>query len=126
MLDFETFTFGRVLGNTIDVTNKTDKSQAIEIAIAKQRFFGQSHKQILQQFDDVPFSGSSESPSINSEFQYMCWFLENPATKQLKKKFTIKLAPRATETVIVVIKTTLKTKVNAVELLGSINLRLVS
>ena len=31
---------------------------------------------------------------VNSETQHDCWFIENPTTKELTKKITLKLGPK--------------------------------
>jgi hypothetical protein len=32
---------------------------------------------------------------LNSEVRYECWFIENPVSKELTKRITLKLGPKA-------------------------------
>lgn len=42
---------------------------------------------------------------MNSEMKYDCWFIENPITKDLSKKITLKLKAKSKEKFIVVLRT---------------------
>jgi len=41
---------------------------------------------------------------INSEVKYECWFIENPVSKELTKKITLKLGPQAQQKFIIVVR----------------------
>ena len=41
---------------------------------------------------------------VNSEVKYESWYIENPISKELTKRITLKLGPRAEQDFIIVIK----------------------
>ena len=41
---------------------------------------------------------------MNSEIKYESWYIENPISKELTKRITLKLGPRAEQDFIIVIK----------------------
>ena len=59
--------------------------------------------QIKQKFDNptLPFSLESEANDkkgaviVNSEIKHEAWYIENPVSKELTKRITLKLGPKA-------------------------------
>lgn len=47
---------------------------------------------------------------VNSETQHECWFIENPNSKELTKKITLKLGPSCEQEFIIVLKAPSKCK----------------
>ena len=41
---------------------------------------------------------------INSEAKHECWFIENPVSKELTKRITLKLGPHAKQDFIIVVR----------------------
>jgi hypothetical protein len=54
--------------------------------------------------EDLPFELEKNS-YINSELKYESWFIENPVSRELTKRITIKLGPKSKQEFIVVLKT---------------------
>lgn len=42
----------------------------------------------------IPFTLSSDR-IVNSEIKYESWYIENPVSKELTKRITLKLGPKA-------------------------------
>jgi hypothetical protein len=73
----------------------------------------------------IPFSITDKlSPSykekvINSEMKYECWFIENPVSRELTKRITLKLGPKAEQEFIIVVRSpSLKVPQNMLTLLN--------
>lgn len=49
---------------------------------------------------------------VNSETSYDCWFIENPSSKDLTKKITLKLGPKCEQEFIIVLWAPSKVKKN--------------
>jgi len=41
---------------------------------------------------------------VNSEFKHECWYIENPISRELTKRITLKLGPKAEQEFIVVLR----------------------
>jgi len=41
---------------------------------------------------------------MNAENEYNCWFIENPVSKELQKKITLKMGPGMSQEFIIVVK----------------------
>lgn len=55
--------------------------------------------------NDVSSDGSKKSESIvNSEIKHESWYIENPISKELTKRITLKLGPKAEQDFIVVVR----------------------
>lgn len=94
IVNFETFTAGKILGSTMTVTNKTGRDLLVQIAVDTETDqYPVSSREILSRFfeEDLPFAGSHDELTTNSEKEFGCWFLENPASKELVKSFVLKL-----------------------------------
>ena len=125
-MNFGTFLPGKFLGSTLIVANMSECEQIIELSVDSSSYKYQK-SQIIDQFPDVkkvtkeklnenpskskdhiiPFciSKNDEKPSmVNSEVKYESWYIENPISKELTKRITLKLGPRAEQDFIIVIK----------------------
>lgn len=54
----------------------------------KSRFLASSYPS-----DDLPFK-LEQNQYVNSEVEHDMWFIENPITKDLTKRITLKLGPK--------------------------------
>jgi hypothetical protein len=68
---------------------------------------------------DLPFKASTKAPTINSEAQHKCLFVENPKSKSLEKSVIFKLGPKASVSFVVVLKAPL---LNKLEFLSFLNI----
>jgi hypothetical protein len=59
---------------------------------------------------DLPFtlenfdSSKTTDSMVNSEIKYESWYIENPVSKELTKRITLKLGPKAEQDFIVVVR----------------------
>lgn len=85
----------------------------MELAIDSNSFQF-NRKQIAEKFNnpDLPFSLESEKTEkgkkqdniVNSEIKHEAWFIENPISKELTKRITLKLGPKAEQDFIIVVR----------------------
>ena len=61
---------------------------------------------------------------MNSEVKYESWYIENPISKELTKRITLKLGPKAEQDFIIVIKSPQAKK--AEDMLSYINVGLLT
>ena len=61
---------------------------------------------------------------VNSEMKYESWFIENPISKELTKRITLKLGPKSQQEFIIVIKSPLLKKTE--NMLSIINIGLLT
>jgi hypothetical protein len=47
---------------------------------------------------------------VNSEMKYESWYIENPVSKELTKRITLKLGPKSEQEFIIVVKSPLVKK----------------
>ena len=117
---------GKMLGSNLLVTNKTNCDQIIEISIDQETYF-YNKQSLLERFPDaakdssedlkkqmIPFSIRKKVGETaykqnvpNSEIKYKCWSVENPVSKDLTKRITLKLGPRASQEFILVLNSPL-------------------
>ena len=106
VLNYSSFFPGRLLGSTLNVGNLTQSEQIVELSV-DQNTFQYSKRLIREKFNnpEIPFSLEDDSASdqsnkkseniVNSELKHESWWIENPITKELTKKITLKLGPKA-------------------------------
>lgn len=117
---------GKLLGSTLSVVNESPFEQIVELSIDAASF-NFNKKTISEKFDvtELPFSfenssdvkkkvtGNSTPASsqqsnnenvVNSEFKHECWYIENPISRELTKRITLKLGPKAEQEFIVVLR----------------------
>lgn len=93
VINYGQFICGKILGSTLQLTNLSMKEQKINLTISKKAafdcdsIFGQYNR------EELPFSYKDGSLIKNAEEQYNCWFIENPANKELTKNLVYELAP---------------------------------
>ncbi len=61
---------------------------------------------------------------VNSEMKYESWFIENPISKELTKRITLKLGPKSQQEFIIVVKSPLVKKTE--NMLSIINIGLLT
>ncbi len=112
ILNFSTFYPGKLLGSTLNVSNLTNSEQIVELAVDVGTFQF-SKKEIVSKYGEpeLPFSilepkdGSKWTDNlVNSEIKHESWFIENPISKELTKRITLKLGPKAEQEFIIVVR----------------------
>lgn len=104
VINYGQFICGKILGSTLLLSNLTGKEQSVEMSISRQTnfdcntIFGQYNR------EELPFTYKDDSLIRNSEIEHSCWFIENPATKELQKNINVKLAANASQEFIIVVK----------------------
>jgi hypothetical protein len=92
------------LGSTLLLSNVSKEDQIVTMNISKEKsypcdtIFGQYNR------DELPFSYKDGTLIKNSEFEFNCWFIENPVSKELQKSITIKIGPEMQQEFIIVVK----------------------
>lgn len=111
ILNYSSFLPGKLLGSTLNVGNLTNSEQIVELSIDSGSFQF-NKKSINEKFGnpELPFSfdgadskGKSET-IVNSEIKHEAWYIENPISKELTKRITLKLGPKAEQDFIVVVR----------------------
>ena len=113
ILNYSTFYPGKMLGSTLSVGNLSNCEQIVELSVDAGNL-SYRKDQIKEKFEDpcLPFSlESSESNTdkkggvvVNSEIKHEAWYIENPVSKELTKRITLKLGPKAEQDFIIVVR----------------------
>jgi hypothetical protein len=112
VLNYSAFYPGKMLGSTLSVGNLSDCEQIVELSVDSANVSYQK-SMIREKFEDVnlPFSiesaagASSDNDTIvNSETKHEAWYIENPVSKELTKRITLKLGPKAEQDFIIVVR----------------------
>lgn len=122
-----------MLGSTLSVANLTNSEQIVELSVdASTLKFNRAA--VMEKFGqpELPFklegapSGKTEQKEsiVNSEVKYESWYIENPVSRELTKRITLKLGPKAEQDFIVVVRAP-STKAST-NLLSLINLGLLT
>jgi hypothetical protein len=100
VLNYSTFFPGKMLGSTLSVSNLTNFEQIVELSVdALTLKF--SKPAIMEKFEnpDLPFKFEADGKKVdyfvNSEVKYESWYIENPVSRELTKRITLKLGPKA-------------------------------
>jgi hypothetical protein len=110
VLNYSQFLPGKMLGSTLSVGNLSNCEQIVELSVdsLNPKF---SKKMVKEKFQDpeLPFNlndaCSSDDGSINnSEVKHEAWYIENPVTRELTKRITLKLGPKAEQDFIIVVR----------------------
>ena len=114
ILNYSTFYPGKMLGSTLSVGNLSDCEQIVELSVdsANQSY---EMKDIRERFEatQLPFSldttingsnGKKIDTIVNSETKHEAWYIENPVSKELTKRITLKLGPKAEQDFIIVVR----------------------
>lgn len=99
MLRYETCTPFKTLSATVKITNQSQAEHIIELAIDTATLKIR-HSHLRDQ--SVTFSSectrnSNQDEVVNAEVAAKCWFIENPMSKELTKRITLKLGATATQ-----------------------------
>lgn len=130
VLNYSYFFPGKMLGSTLSVVNLTSSEQIVELAVDATTL-KYNKATITEKFDhpELPFKleasdGKQTDSLVNSEVKYESWYIENPVSRELTKRITLKLGPKAEQDFIVVVRapSTRKTE----NLLSIINLGLLT
>lgn len=133
VLNYSHFYPGKMLGSNLSVTNLTSSEQIVELSVDSVNH-KYSRSNINERFNnpELPFKlyetdqqkqKCSESV-INSEIKYESWYIENPVTRELTKRITLKLGPKAEQDFIIVVRA--PTAKKSENLLSIINLGLLT
>lgn len=112
ILNYSTFYPGKLLGSTLNVGNLSNCEQIVELSIDSNSFqFNKKH--ISEKFGnpELPFvldqadaDGKKSENVVNSEIKHESWYIENPISKELTKRITLKLGPKAEQDFIIVVR----------------------
>ena len=126
-MNFGTYLPGKFLGSTLIVANLSECEQIIELSVDSASY-KYKKEDLIKQYPDVkkvtkeklnqkdlkskdhviPFCVNAndklKTSMVNSEVKYESWYIENPISKELTKRITLKLGPRAEQDFIIVIK----------------------
>ena len=112
VLNYGSFLPGKLLGSTLNVGNNSSFEQIVELSIDAASFH-YNKKALSEKFDttELPFpfevspigdkrktNGTQASQNdniVNSEFKHEAWYIENPISRELTKRITLKLGPKA-------------------------------
>ena len=110
VLNYSSFYPCKMLGSNLSVGNLSDCEQIVELSVDSQTL-RYEFDDIRSRFEDcqLPFpmdsTGDKERDSIaNSEVKHEAWFIENPVSKELTKRITLKLGPKAEQDFIIVVR----------------------
>ena len=121
---------GKLLGSTLNVSNNSPFEQIVELSIDAASF-NYNKKSISEKFDtsELPFfaeGGTKNESIVNSEFKHEAWYIENPISRELTKRITLKLGPKAEQEFIIVVRSP-GTNVKRIEnMLSVINIGLLT
>ena len=112
VLNYSTFYPGKMLGSTLSVGNLSDCEQIVELSVDSANISYQKSI-IREKFENanLPFSiesaagtSSDNDTILNSETKHEAWYIENPVSKELTKRITLKLGPKAEQDFIIVVR----------------------
>lgn len=114
IINYGRFYPAKLLGSTLLVSNLTRYEQIVELSVDSntKTYPGVSIKERCagsdMPFDDIQATsdrpGFYDQPIENSENAYNAWFIENPISKELTKRITLKLGPKAEQEFIIVVR----------------------
>lgn len=95
-LNYNTFFPGKLLGSTLSVGNKSNSEQIVELSVDSNTL-NYCKKELCDSNEDaeLPFELNGPGTMVNSEYKHEAWFIENPKTRELTKRITLKLGPKA-------------------------------
>ena len=120
ILNYATFFPGKLLGSTLTVGNLTNSEQIVELSVdsstytynkknIKERWSltPETEANLPFQLTDAATTAVAKKPSetiVNSEIKHEAWYIENPISKELTKRITLKLGPKAEQEFIIVVR----------------------
>ena len=113
ILNYSSYYPGKMLGSTLSVGNLSECEQIVELSVDATNL--SYKKDIIQdKFENpcLPFSlepsetsnGKNSNVIVNSETKHESWYIENPVSKELTKRITLKLGPKAEQDFIIVVR----------------------
>jgi hypothetical protein len=96
----------------LNVGNLSNAEQIVELSVDSNSFQF-NRKQINDKFGkpELPFPLENDPEDskkneniVNSEIKHESWYIENPISKELTKRITLKLGPKAEQDFIIVVK----------------------
>ena len=113
ILNYSQFFPGKLLGSTLSVGNLSECEQIVELSVDSTNYY-YSKTEIKERFGnpELPFSldvsakdsGKKADTILNSEMKHEAWYIENPVSKELTKRITLKLGPKAEQDFIIVVR----------------------
>jgi hypothetical protein len=113
ILNYSSYFPGKLLGSTLNVGNLSNSEQIVELSIDSSNLHF-SRKTIKDKFGnpELPFSLDVNEDNVkkttdnivNSEIKQEAWYIENPISKELTKRITLKLGPKAEQDFIIVVR----------------------
>ena len=99
IMNFNSYYPGKLLGSTLMVTNLSNCEQIIELSVDQSNYTYniesmQTRFPNLKNDQAIPFKIKGDR-IVNSEIKHESWYIENPVSKELTKRITLKLGPKA-------------------------------
>ena len=99
IMNFNSYYPGKLLGSTLMVTNLSNCEQIIELSVDQCNYTYniqsmQTRFPNLKNDQAIPFQIKGDR-IVNSEIKHESWYIENPVSKELTKRITLKLGPKA-------------------------------
>ena len=103
VMNFNCYLPGKMLGSNLMIGNLTDFDQIIELSVDSNSYKYNVQETISRYpeskglSDSMPFDIqlSGKEWMVNSEMKHESWFIENPVSKELTKRITLKLGPKS-------------------------------
>ena len=101
-----------MLGSNLMIGNLTDFDQIIELSVDSNSYKYNvwytisRYPECKEVSDSMPFDirQSGKEWIVNSEMKHESWFIENPVSKELTKRITLKLGPKSQQDFVIVVK----------------------
>ena len=108
IMNFNSYYPGKLLGSTLMVTNLSNCEQIIELSVDQSNYTYniesmQTRFPNLKNDQAIPFKIKGDR-IVNSEIKHESWYIENPVSKELTKRITLKLGPKAEQDFIIVVR----------------------
>ena len=102
IMNFNSYLPGKMLGSNLMIANLTDFDQIIELSVDSNSYkynvqqITKSCPEVIYQKESMPYDiqASGKDWQVNSEMKYESWYIENPVSKELTKRITLKLWPK--------------------------------
>jgi len=112
ILNYSSFFPGKLLGSTLNVGNLSSSEQIVELSVDSSSFqFAKAAIKDRFSNPELPFAleveevgGKRTETVVNSEIKHEAWYIENPISKELTKRITLKLGPKAEQDFIIVVR----------------------
>ena len=108
-----------MLGSNLMIGNLTEFDQIIELSVDSNSY-KYNVEEIISRYPETKSSNEETMPFnlkahnkpyiVNSEMKYDAWFIENPVSKELTKRITLKLGPNSQQDFVIVMKSPMPKK----------------